>query len=60
MADLQDWPISLKARDDREGILHAVAQVEKKKWKSCKSEVSQRVALLWEVFTGSGGALQTV
>jgi lysophospholipase-2 len=27
--DLYDWPISLKARDDREGILHVVAQVEK-------------------------------
>jgi lysophospholipase-2 len=58
--DLYDWPISLKARDDREGILHAVAQVEKEVEKLQERGIPKSRIVVGGFSQGGAIALQTV
>jgi lysophospholipase-2 len=59
-ADLYDWPISLKARDDREGILRAVAQVEKEVEKLQERGIPKSRIVVGGFSQGGAIALQTV
>jgi lysophospholipase-2 len=58
--DLYDWPISLKARDDREGILRAVAQVEKEVEKLQERGIPKSRIVVGGYSQGGAIALQTV
>jgi lysophospholipase-2 len=58
--DLYDWPITLKARDDREGILHAVAQVEKEVKKLQERGIPKSRIVVGGFSQGGAIALQTV
>jgi lysophospholipase-2 len=57
---LLDWPISLKARDDREGILHAVAQVEKAVEQLQERGIPKSRIVVGGYSQGGAIALQTV
>jgi lysophospholipase-2 len=58
--DIYDWPISLKARDDREGILNAVSQVEKEVQKLQERGIPKSRIVVGGYSQGGAIALQTV
>jgi lysophospholipase-2 len=58
--DLYSWPISLMARDDREGILHAVAQVEKEVQNLQERGIPRSRIVVGGFSQGGAIALQTV
>jgi lysophospholipase-2 len=58
--DIYSWPISLNARDDREGILHSVAQVEKEVEKLQERGIPKSRIVVGGYSQGGAIALQTV
>jgi lysophospholipase-2 len=58
--DIYNWPISLKARDDRKGILHAVAQVERVVEKLQERGIPKSRIVVGGYSQGGAIALQTV
>jgi lysophospholipase-2 len=58
--DLYDWPIALNARDDREGILQAIAQVEKEVEKLQERGIPKSRIVVGGFSQGGAIALETV